>query len=76
METRVQKWGNSNGIRIPNEILKELKIKTGDALTIKMEDGKIILVKRKTLKELFEEYKGPNLAKEFVWDAPRGREIW
>ena len=76
MEVKVQKWGNSNGIRIPNEIMKELNIKTGDSLTIKHEDNNIIITKKKTLKELFEEYKGPNLAKEFVWDAPRGREIW
>ena len=34
METRIQKWGNSSGIRIPSSILKSLNIKTNDILNI------------------------------------------
>ena len=32
MEIRIQKWGNSDGIRIPRNILKSLNIKTNDIL--------------------------------------------
>ena len=28
------------------------------------------------LEEAFKNYDGPNLAKEFEWDEPRGKEVW
>ena len=31
--------------------------------------------KQKDLKERIKNYKGPNLAKEFKWDEPRGKEF-
>ena len=43
MEVRIQKWGNSDGIRIPSSILKSLNIKTNDILNIEQEDDKIII---------------------------------
>lgn len=80
MEARIQKWGNSDGIRIPSSILKSLNIKTNDILNIEQVDDKIIISipkKRKiSLKEKFNRYKGENLAKDFSWDEDKGREIW
>ena len=80
MEARLQKWGNSNGIRIPQSILKALNLKTNDKVEIEKVEDKIIITvpkeKKESLKELFDEYKGENLAKEFEWDDPVGREIW
>ena len=43
VETRIQKWGNSSGIRIPSSILKSLNIKTNDILNIEQEEDKIII---------------------------------
>lgn len=34
MSYRVQKWGNSNGVRIPKVYLDALNIKSGDAINI------------------------------------------
>ena len=34
MEAKLQKWGNSDGIRIPNSFLKLLNLKTNDILDI------------------------------------------
>ncbi len=80
MEVRLQKWGNSDGIRIPSNILKALNLKTNDKVDLKYEEDKIILSKPKkekiSLKEKFSKYNGENLAKEFTWDEPRGKEIW
>ena len=80
MEVRLQKWGNSNGIRIPNTILKTLKLKTNDIVNIEQIDDKIIIsIPKKnkiSLKERFDNYDGPNLVKEFSWDEPKGKEIW
>ena len=80
MEARVQKWGNSAGIRIPSSILKSLKIKTNDILNIIQEDDKIIISipkkKKISLSDRFKEYNGKNLAKDFSWDENIGRELW
>lgn len=78
MEARLQRWGNSDGIRIPKTILKSLNLKTNDKVDLKYEDDKIIISKlnNNLLEERFEKYNGKNLAKEFSWDEPKGREIW
>ena len=80
MELKLQRWGNSDGIRIPSNILKSLNLKTNDKVNLVMEDDKIIITKSNnkkiSLKELFDKYNGENLAKEFEWDNPKGKEIW
>ena len=80
MEARLQKWGNSDGIRIPSSILKALNLKTNDAINIEQVEDKIIISKqiksKISLAEKFKEYHGENLAKDFSWDDARGREIW
>ena len=69
MKIRIQKWGNSDGIRIPSGILKSLNIKTNDILNIEQDGEKIIITvpkkKKISLEEKFKEYHGKNLAKEF-----------
>ena len=45
METRLQKWGNSVGIRIPSNILKSLNLKTNDKIILEQEENKIIIKK-------------------------------
>ncbi len=80
MEARIQKWGNSSGIRIPSSILKSLNIKTNDILNIEQQEDKIIITipkkKKISLESRFKEYHGKNLAKEFSWDKDMGKEIW
>ena len=80
MKIILQKWGNSDGIRIPSTILKSLNLRTNDILDIKEEGDKIILTKSKnkkiSLKERFDKYNKEDLAKEFIWDEKVGREVW
>ena len=80
MEIRLQKWGNSLGIRIPSTILKSLDLKSNDKINLDLDDDRIIITKSKkskiSLKERFNEDNGDDLAKEFNWDDARGREIW
>jgi len=80
MELKLQKWGNSIGIRIPANILKDLKLKKDDTVIIDKDDDKIIIsIPKKeclSLADRFKQYHGENLAKEFEWDEPVGREIW
>lgn len=85
MEVKLQKWGNSDGIRIPNNILKSLNLKTNDKLSIHEENDKIILYKPQkehfTIEERIEEYN--KLSKEekgnietFDWGEDIGLEKW
>ena len=79
MKIRIQKWGNSDGIRIPSGILKSLNIKTNDILNIEQEDDELIISipkKKISLEDRFKKYHGKNLAKEFSWDDNVGKEIW
>ena len=80
MEAKLQKWGNSDGIRIPSALLKALNLKTNDCVEIVQDGDRIIITKSKqpkvSLAKLFENYHGENLAKDFEWDDPVGREIW
>ena len=79
MEAKLQKWGNSDGIRIPSIFLKSLDLKTNDKEELNFENNKIVISKPKnkiTLKERFKKYNGENQAKNFTWDEPKGKELW
>ena len=80
MEIVIKKWGNSDGIRIPNNILKALNLKTNDVLNIDTDGEKIIISvpkkKKISLANEFKNYKGKKLAKDFSWDESVGKEIW
>lgn len=79
MEARLQKWGNSDGIRIPSGFLKALNLKTNDKVELSQEEDKIVISKIKpkiSLEERIKAYDGENLAKTFEWDDSIGKEIW
>ena len=80
MQTQVKTWGNSQGIRIPKEILQEANVVVDEMLDIKVSNGVIMLLKpfrHKTLEERAAPYGGRlNLDGEFDWGEPVGREIW
>jgi len=58
VEARLQKWGNSDGIRIPSSFLKSLNLKTNDVVELMQKEDIIIISKPKkkhlTLEERFE----------------------
>lgn len=79
MEARLQKWGNSDGIRIPSAILKELRIKTNDWLNVEKIDDKIVISKQKkhlTFEERFAKCDNKDGVEPYDWGEPRGKEIW
>ena len=80
MQAQVKAWGNSQGIRIPREVLQEAGISIDEILDIKVKNGVIILEKKfkhKTLEERAAEFGGNlNLDGEFDWGEPVGREEW
>ena len=80
MEAKLQKWGNSLGLRIPSTILKSLDLKVGDVININEEDNKIVIIKKEkskySLQDRIIRYKGENMSNDFKWDEPKGNEIW
>ena len=80
MQTQVKTWGNSPGIRIPKEVLKEANVTVDDMLDVTVSNGVIMLVKpprHKTLEERVAAYGGSlGLDGEFDWGEPVGRENW
>lgn len=81
-EIELKKWGNSQGIRIGKEELKELgETDDNTVFTMVIEEGRIILTPKKkyphTLEELFADYDGSPLGSEdkFDWGEARGREL-
>lgn len=80
MTTAIQKWGNSQGIRIPKFILEQVSLDTNSDVSITVKDDSIIIKKarkkHRTISERFADYddKAPN--GEYDWGEPQGAEIW
>ena len=80
MQAQVKEWGNSQGIRLPKELLKSAGISLNEFLDVEVSNGVITLVKsfrHKTLEERAAEFDGKlMLDGEYKWGEPVGREVW
>ncbi|MBE5955110.1 MAG: AbrB/MazE/SpoVT family DNA-binding domain-containing protein [Lachnospiraceae bacterium] len=80
MQVKIKPWGNSQGIRIPKEVLQEAGIMLNETLNIIVSEGVIRLEKiqrHRTLEERAAEFGGElNLDGEGDWREPIGREVW
>ena len=81
MTTTIQKWGNSQGVRIPKVLLDTFNWAENEQIVILVQDNKIIIEKakdkkRKNIKELFEDFKEDYETIEIDWGEPKGEEIW
>ncbi|MFW6368890.1 MAG: AbrB/MazE/SpoVT family DNA-binding domain-containing protein [Spirochaetota bacterium] len=77
METVVQKWGNSLGIRIPSAYAKEFKLEAGSTVEIHEEDGAIVVVpKKQELRELLSRVTHENLHEPVDTGPSVGTEEW
>ena len=78
MYTNIQKWGNSNAVRLPKVVLDALNIRESDRVEIITEKHQIIIrpVKRKyaSLDEIFEGYTGDYVCTE-ADTGTVGREV-
>lgn len=78
MYAEIQKWGNSQGIRIPKPILEILGWGEKDAVRMDAADGKLILSKprHKTIQERFAGFSGEYVKEDIDWGEPEGKEVW
>lgn len=80
MTATIQKWGNSQGIRLPKIILDSVNMNEGDDVEIIIQSETLIIKrtakKRKTIQELFAGYEGDYTPDEIDWGESVGGEIW
>lgn len=43
MTAKISKWGNSQGLRVPKDVMENLHLSIGDDVNIIIEDNKVIL---------------------------------
>ena len=82
MITKVQKWGNSQGLRLSKHLLEDAHISVGDAIDVVARDGSIIITPtsrvrgKYDLRQLISRIPKDHSAKEADLGAPVGKEIW
>ena len=78
--SKIQKWGNSQGIRIPKKMLETLDLKVNDSISIEEGENclKITKVEEKlsNIEKLFLNYEGEYEKIDLDWDNEVGKEIW
>lgn len=82
MITTIQKWGNSQGLRITRQLLDEARIAVGDKVDVAVRDGLIVIAParqirgRLSLQSLVEAIPKDYRAQEMDWGKPVGKEVW
>jgi antitoxin MazE len=78
MSAKIQKWGNSLGIRIPKSIIEKTNLHEYSEVEIEHKDGVIIIFpskKKYSLETLLGQITQKNLHKEDD-DLVEGNEVW
>ncbi len=80
MLTKVQKWGNSLGLRIPKSFAEEASVKEGSPVDLSVSNGQLIIrpIRRSNyeLQDLLDGVTEENLHAELATGEPKGRESW
>ena len=82
MITKVQRWGNSQGVRVSKQLLSDVDINVGDAVEVAVRDGVLVVTPmrrvrgghdlRALVRRIPKGYKPETLD----WGRPVGREVW
>lgn len=80
MITKIQKWGNSQGLRLAKHVLEESGMVVGDDVDVIVSENEIVIRKKETktfsLQELVSRMPKDYRAKEESIGPPAGREEW
>jgi antitoxin MazE len=82
MRTRIQKWGNSQGLRLAKQVLEDAHIALGDDVEVTTRDGVIVIMPTRrvrgkmSLKDLLSRIPKGYKGEEMEWSKPEGREVW
>ena len=78
MTATIQKWGNSLALRIPLAVAKQIHVKEGDPVTLKVSSAGLTVKpspKRPNLDDLLAQVTPENLHSATDWGADVGREV-
>jgi len=82
MLVKIQKWGNSQGLRLAKNLLVDAHLGVGDEVDISVKDGIIIVSPAKrirgrhNLKDLVARIPENYQTSEVDWGDPVGKETW
>lgn len=79
MLAKVQRWGNSQGLRLPKHVLETSAIAVGDQVEITAQADQIVITKAKRrfeLAELVAHMPKDYQAEEVSLGEPVGKEAW
>ena len=80
MITRILRWGNSLGLRIPKSFALQAGVKEGSSVDISMQGSRIIIrpvtSEKYRLEELVSQIRKDNLHKEITSGKSVGQEVW
>ncbi len=78
MEAKIQKWGNSLGIRIPMNVIRGLSLRNGSIVDIVEESDRLIIrpIKKTTIDDLVDAINDKNLHSEIDFGKSEGNEVW
>jgi antitoxin MazE len=82
MLSKIQKWGNSQGLRLTKNLLADAQLDIGDEVDISVKDGIMLITPAKrirgrhNLKELVMRIPENYQAGEVDWGEPAGKEVW
>ena len=82
MLAKIQKWGNSQGLRIAKNLLVDAQLGIGDEVDISVKDGIMIVTPaqkirgRHKLRDLVARIPEKYQTSEVEWGEPVGKEAW
>ena len=82
MITKVQKWGNSQGLRLSKELLADVRIDVGDSVDVTVHDGALVITPARrvrggiNLEQLVGRIPEGYEPEALDWGPPVGREVW
>ncbi len=80
MQTKVQKWGNSLGLRIPKSFAEQAGVEAGSEVDLSVKNGELIIRPRRLprydLEDLLHGITAENTHAEVETGDRVGREVW
>ena len=82
MLAKIQKWGNSQGLRLSKNLLEDAQLNVGDEVDVSVKGGIVMLKPAKrirgryNIKDLVARIPKDYESDEVDWGEPVGKEIW
>lgn len=80
MIQKIDRWGNSLGLRLPSRAAQQLSLSEGSSVSVIVEKNSLILRPQKkrceTLEQLLNRITPANHHEAIDWDKQQGKEVW